>query len=59
MKKGLIALGTTSIFTIGAIYFVHWDQQYQKDLMRQGVLKDIERDLAKQKQINAKTEENE
>ncbi len=43
MNKGKIFLGVITTSVIGIIAFVHYDQRANRELMRSGVLRDIER----------------
>lgn len=36
--------------SLGIIYYVHWKQQYDRDKMREGVIRDIEQQQMKKTQ---------
>eukprot|EP00127_Corallochytrium_limacisporum_P006759 Clim_evm29s235 gene=Clim_evmTU29s235 len=46
-----LAVATALAITVGTIYFVHWDQNEERARMRQGVQRDIDRQIKKQQNL--------
>ncbi|KAK3998167.1 hypothetical protein QBC44DRAFT_653 [Cladorrhinum sp. PSN332] len=46
-RASKLTLMGTSLFALGTVYFVHWQQKTEQDAMHQGVIRDIEQQRIK------------
>eukprot|EP00052_Salpingoeca_macrocollata_P032253 m.5225 g.5225 ORF g.5225 m.5225 type:complete len:76 (-) comp3441_c0_seq1:60-287(-) len=44
-------LAASCVFTVGMVAFVHWNQQQDRQLLKVGVVKDLERQQKKRERL--------
>ena len=53
-RRAVVVLGLVTSLTVGCIGFVHREQNLDRERMYQGVLRDIEREKAREARVGSK-----